>query len=665
MKKISRIILCLSLLTAASCDSYLDVNLVDQANLDDVFSQSETVRSYLAHIYNYIPMEEDPVTGSGAVTGRSDQALFSWYGAGKYGKFRSGDYSAGSIAADADGYYDYWEYFYRGVRQSTIFIQKIDLDIQDTAETREYMKAEARFLRAYMYYFLLRQYGPVCVLGDELYDESTDISSLDRDPLEKNVEWIVSELDLAIEKLPKTLSETTESEDRWYGRVTKGAAMALKARVLTMYASPLFNGNSLYLGMKNQRGEFLFPQTQDQGRWDMAAKACRDIIDMNMYSLCVSNASADRFVNGAESFRKVFSEAWNSETIWGWWTRTENEYSASTYSDLGGAGGITAMQTPKNFGKYAYSGICPSLRLVDSYAMWESGRYPVTGYEKDVNGNDYSRPVIDAKSGYKSTGWTMNYRQPVDADWAPAFKAHNSCVGREPRFYACIVPNGFYWPNSNNQNEEAVGAVAYSLRKGGRFSSYNSDECSSRYCTSGSQHSRTGYAWRKNYTPETSLESLSDYTQLKSVYPEFRLAEVYLSYAEACNEKADRDEQEALRYLNKVRNRVGLNDIEEAYPEVAGDKELLRALIRNERRVEFAMEPLSFYDSCRWMTAKETFPSANWTLKCSAATYEESYERVCDEVALPPAVFEDKDYFYPISFTWLQQTVNFTQNYGF
>ncbi len=647
-----------------SCGSFLDADLVDQANLEDVFSQKETVRGYLAHIYNYIPLEEDPVGGSGYVVARSGQARFSWYTKGKYEFFRTGDYSAATMSDSHEEYYDYWKDWYDGIRQCTIFLKYIDLDQNDTQATREYMKAEARFLRAYLYYFLFRQYGPVVILGDSLYDDGTDVYTLDRNTVDENVDWIVSELDKAAENLPATLASTTESVERWQGRATKGAALALKARVLMMAASPLYNGCDLYKGMRNMSGRYLFPQEPDQSKWSKAADACKAVIDMGLYDLCRSTSTGDAFKDAAASYQRVFFDAWNEETIWGWWTRTGNEYSVASHSDLGGAGAIVAMQVPKNFGKYAYSGICPSLRMVDSYAMWESGRYPVSGYEKDGNGNDYSRPVVDETSGYKTEGWTENYSQPLDADWAPAFKAHNTCVGREPRFYACVVPNGFYWPDQSNTNEEAIGSAAFKARKGGRFTTCDSDESSSRYSSVG-QYCRVGYAWRRNYKADTSLETESDYTQLKSVYPEFRLAEMYLGYAEACNEKPDRDEASALRYVNEVRGRAGLNNLEVAYPEVVGNKELTRTLIRHERQVEFAMEPISYYDACRWMTAKDDFPSGNWSLECAASSYEESYNRVDNEIALSPAVFTDRDYFYPISTAWLRQMPKMTQNYGF
>ena len=620
----------LSVLGFSSCSrGFLDVNLSDQADLNDIFSQTETARRYLAHAYSFIPLEEDVTEGSGWVVARGGQALFSWYNEGKYSFFRSGNYSPALMADDPVTYYDIWAELYEGIRQCGIVIDNIDKDTVDSEATRAMLKAEAQFLRAYYYYCLFRQYGPVPKEG-----------ALQRMTTEECVDWIVSELDLAIPALATSMGAVAEGLEKWQGRATKGAAMALKARVLTMAASPLYNGADIYKGvMKNPEGKYLFPQEKDDSKWVAAAQACKDLLDLGMYSLCTSSGSGDDFKDAAAGYQKVFFEAWNSETIWGWWTRSSNEYCTSGYEDLGGQGAIVAKQLPEGFGKFAFAGVCPSLSLVDSYAMYESGRYPVTGYAADAAGNKLSEPVIDPASGYVADGWTENYVQKIDSDGAPAFKAHNSCVGREPRFYACIVPGGFYWPGTSTP------FVAY-------------DKSEGAFC-------RTGYAWRRNVPAGTILSTQSDYESLTAVYPEFRLAEIYLSYAEACNEQPQRDEAAALEYVNKVRARAGLNKMEEAYPEVIGNKDLLRTLIQYERRVEFAMEPLSYYDAVRWMKAQEWYPSANWTLKCSSSTYEGLYERVSDEHPGVPCVFTSRDYLYPISFTWMQQSPQMTQNYGF
>ncbi len=85
----------------------------------------------------------------------------------------------------------------------------------------------------------------------------------------------------------------------------------------------------------------------------------------------------------------------------------------------GGASGVVLQ---------GYGGIQPSLKLVDSYPMYTTGRYPVTGYQGE---NDMSKPIVDPQSGYQATGFTEGYKQP-GIDWGDGIKAHNSCINRDP-----------------------------------------------------------------------------------------------------------------------------------------------------------------------------------------------------------------------------------------
>ena len=633
-------------LSLASCDSWFDVKLDDQANLQEIFSKRNTTLNYLAHIYSYIPLDEEIIGSDGWVVPRSDEALFSFYQWVNYIPYRTGNYSSATPSSEA--FYNYWSKFYIAIKQCSIFMENVHLDTGDSESVREYMRAEARFLRAYYYYCLFRQFGPVYVWGDKLSDESIRASSIDRHTVDENIEFMVSELDKASEVLPLYVSAVGEASDVWQGRVTKGSALALKARILMMAASPLYNGGGkdrnadyIYKGLKNMSGQYIFPQEYDPRKWDRAASALEDVMNLGLYSLCKNTTETDPMQRGAASYQSVFQTPWNSETIWGWWKRT-----SSAYTYLGGSGASIWLAIAPNIMPYAgYGGIAPSLKLVDSYPMWESGRYPVKGYEGK---NDYSRPLVDEKSGYVAEGFREGYKQPVDAPWAPAIKAHNSTVGRDPRYYSCIVPNGFYWP-------------CQTLNK--KMTCYNSTECTSPW--SSNDGLKVGFAWRKYYKANTVFNNFQDYKAIQHVYPAFRLAEIYLSYAEACNEKEARDEPKALEYLNKVRNRVGLNNIETAYPEISNNKELLRWCIQKERMVEFGLEAMRHYDATRWMIAKAEYPAANWTLHLSANNYEDSYERVKSDYLGDPASFSDKDYLFPISSLQLAEMTNLTQNYGF
>jgi hypothetical protein len=103
------------------------------------------------------------------------------------------------------------------------------------------LKAEARFLRAYFYFELFRQYGPVFVWGDVTPDILIKAEDIDRHTVDENVNFIVEEYDKAIADLPLEISDPRS----WAGRITKGAAMAAKARLLLYAASPLYNGGDL------------------------------------------------------------------------------------------------------------------------------------------------------------------------------------------------------------------------------------------------------------------------------------------------------------------------------------------------------------------------------------------------------------------------------------
>ena len=177
--------------TLSSCESFFDVELDDQAKIEDIFRQKTEVQKYLSHLYSYIPQEEEVVGMHGWTVGRSDEALFSWYQWVYYTQFRTGNYSSATTN------FNYWPDYYIGINQCSIFLKYIDLDKEDTPTTVAYMKAEARFLRAYYYFLLFRQYGPVFIWGDQIADETIDAKSVDRHTVQENIDFMVGELDAA------------------------------------------------------------------------------------------------------------------------------------------------------------------------------------------------------------------------------------------------------------------------------------------------------------------------------------------------------------------------------------------------------------------------------------------------------------------------------------
>ena len=655
---------------AVSCDSYFDINTKDQATLEDIMGRSTAVRKYLAHLYSYIPEEENLRGNEGGTSLRSDEALHgksqwetNWY------KVRRGEYSSASSVDVASG--NYWKKFYEAINECTTFIDNLHYDKEDSEKLVSCMEGEARFLRAYYYFCLFRHYGPVFLWMDEngnpvASDQNVDGSTIDRHTVDQNVAFMEKELDRAIQLLPADIAAVIAPTSNM-GRVTKGAAMALKARLLLYAASPLYNGNPLpqYAGLTNSRGEHLFP-AYDATKWDKAAEAAWDVIELNKYSLTQKGSPATDIQAAADSYQNIWFENWetNKEIIWGWWYRQWGE------AYLGTVGAEVAFSCPSG-GKICRRGfslITPSLKLVDAYPMAVSGRYPVVGYAETNGMLDYSRPLVDELSGYETDGWEENYQQLVDVkpSWATRFKAHKSTVGRDARFYSNFVPNGFWWPCERPKDGSAL-----------RFTCYDNAECSSRYsATQGCN--RVGYTWRRLYKAGNQLTEDTDYSSIRYVYPAFRLAEVYLTYAEACNEKPTRDAAEAVTYIDKVRARSGLKGLQEAYPEIdfngAGGtiggvtrtgQEWLRWIIRQEKMCEFAFEGSQrHYDAIRTLTAMKEYNVENWTLHVTADNYEDSYTRVSDDYIGARSLFRERDYLFPFGSRQLAEMTSFTQNPG-
>jgi hypothetical protein len=167
-----------------------------------------------------------------------------------------------------------WDKNYDGIRKANIFLSRIDAvplpkksnalgTDQSILNTRKRMKGEARFLRAFFYFELVKRYGGVPLTENILSPE--DAVKIPRSSVDECIKLIVSECDLAIELLPSKYGSSPVvigfNEAKDIGRATSGAAMALKSRALLYWASPLFNENN------------------DLSRWDLAAKASNAVIN--------------------------------------------------------------------------------------------------------------------------------------------------------------------------------------------------------------------------------------------------------------------------------------------------------------------------------------------------------------------------------------------------
>ena len=166
----------------------------------------------------------------------------------------------------------------------------------------------------------------------------------------------------------------------------------------------------------------------------------------------------------------------------------------------------------------------------------------------------------------------------------------------------------------------------------------------------------TGYYLRKFVDPE--VDGL--YTRGSNVpWRYFRYSEILLNYAEACIELGE--EAEARTYINKIRGRVEMPEIEKS-----GDD--LKERYRNERRVELAFEDNRFYDVRRWVIGSEAYQDATGVDVLYELDYD-TYTTASIPTITPKTIqtrsWDNKGYFFPIFRDEINKNSLLVQNPGY
>ncbi|GGF14065.1 RagB/SusD family nutrient uptake outer membrane protein [Hymenobacter cavernae] len=194
----------------------------------------------------------------------------------------------------------YWSSAYAAVRRTNIFLANVD-KVPATAANLGLWKAEARFIRAMMYFELVKRYGGVPLIGDKVFTLTDDLA-LPRNTYEECVNYIVSECDAIKGDLRKDASLA----DADWGRITQGCAIALKGRMLLYAASPLFNGGGV-----NGAGALQGYPSYDANRWQKVLDAAQELVGLNYFALQTSTSAAPA------AYLSVFTTKRNREIILG------------------------------------------------------------------------------------------------------------------------------------------------------------------------------------------------------------------------------------------------------------------------------------------------------------------------------------------------------------
>ena len=309
-----------------------------------VFTDFDRTAGVVTDIYSYL---DSDIPTDGSLCSACDESEYAWSWSSVFG-YTDGRWSPSNP-------YSRWDF--AGIRRANFFLTEyVNADFSELKYDKDYeaeMKRfnrypyEVRFLRAYFYFNLARAYGDVPLITKVLTED--EANQVTRTPVADVFDFIVKECDAILEadQLPVRYSDlvgdAANGSSTDGGRVTKQAVMALKARTLLYWASPLFN------------------KENNSDLWRQAAQANKDVIDF-----CTANGI---------SLGK-YSEIWGT-----------NNWQAGEMIFVRRVGDMNWPETT-NFPvgmENGNSGNCPTQTLIDAYEMQATGLAwdePGSGYDQ-------------------------------------------------------------------------------------------------------------------------------------------------------------------------------------------------------------------------------------------------------------------------------------------
>jgi hypothetical protein len=553
---------CLALalcLTTSSCSDTLDSAPDGKISLEDVFRDNEMTAAYLNTCYTYIPAEgtrwyfwmRGPVDWSDEAWD-TDAEAESWITSGSLynGNASASSHPAYSWAEVGNG--DYWNRYWMAIRKCTYFLTHIDEATVTSEANRSRWKAEAHLLRAYYYAELLRWLGCPLPIEREVYGLDFDFSTVTRSSYYEVVQFIIEECDAALSSPELPWRITTDAEGF---RFTKAVAEAIKSRMSLYMASPLYNQGQNYWEEAYQVNKTALANLRAQGY---------ELYNKVNYPATWKDPEAFLPNDYAALFNEYFCNGM---------TYSPNPVDRETlYQNREGQGNIWFIDGVGAQSGYK-SGTCPSQELIDCFETTDG------------------QPILNPARPYQDE---VTHLIPNFNSANTLYDEQNPYANRDPRFYASFYYNGSK-RKANWMFDETTGSPEnYPAGKGYRvriIATWDGEPQTGIHPTA-RKATRTGYFERKFLHP-FSGDEVNEIPGAN--WKTFRLGEVILNFAEAAAEANHLDEARAA--VNEIRTRAGMPGLPAG---LSKDELILR--IRNERRVELALEGFRYFDVRRWNT---------------------------------------------------------------
>lgn len=585
------------LLLSACQKDFLEKPASSDVTIDTVFANTTNAQQMIAELYhnNYFGSDNIPLNWW-------DDQWLGW-----------SDFSEDLYTTTASWHNGVWTYIdgtlnpqstqlqrlnriFYAIRTANIFIERAKTIKAISSKDEEYIQnmiGEAYAHRAYQYFKAFRVWGSIPWLETPLQGGEEPIA---RPPFAELIENIVTSLDIAATLLP------TKWEDRWTGRLTRQAVLALKAKVLVYAASPLYNGPTPSYASGYEHPEVLGYGNYDKERWKRAADACKVAIDAchaaghELYTASGPDHNVNQLALNLTKEHLII-ERWEEFDCLGGWRYCHNQ-----------------MNYPYDVGWYkrAEVGMQPTMQHVDFYQL-KNGKFPIQGYSDEAG----------TKLILTSAGIAAGYNDQTFAK------------DRDPRFGQNLVYHGSKFGEKYNNK-----TINFDLN------------------TSVPNRTRSSWALFKTsfMVRKFVSEDLGESSTVThgAVHPILRLADIYLLYAEALSNYYDGPNAEALQYFNAVRNRSGMPNYEADNYSGTNAKEKFHDALKYERRVEFFLEAQRYFDLRRWKEGENLAKTyAGFSINSGVIT----------RVPLSQTtVWKDRLYFHPFPTNDVNNTTGLYQN---
>jgi len=351
-KSIYYMIICFTVAFCFSCDDFLDYDARTSLTNEDVTISYDNTLQRAIGIYSFLP-DGFSYVDKAIMASASDEAEHTLETSAVH-NFNTGAWNAINNPDSA------WSRNFSGIYAANLFLATSDsVDLEylrlDPSQSQQekyttyvknikQWKYEARFLRAFYYFELVKRYGGVPIIT-EPYNLNDGIPQIERNSLDSCINFIAYECDSAAAVLPD------RSDDSDFGRANKAAAIVLKSRVLLYAASNLFNDPSWTAGYAHPE---LISLPQDaksrEQRWKDAAAAANEFI-------LVRQSLARNLSSGYQEIFKTFT---NQEII------LARRYAASN--------SFEKANFPIGY-EQGNSGTTPTQDLVDAYEMTDGSKF--------------------------------------------------------------------------------------------------------------------------------------------------------------------------------------------------------------------------------------------------------------------------------------------------